>query len=61
MTGSIKSADAKRVAEFTMSGAVTYLADLQTGRNAHACSKFLDSNGEIVSLLVLGTILPSDL
>ena len=40
----------RTVAEFTLSGAVTYLPDLQEGRWAHACSKFLDSNGETVSL-----------
>ena len=61
MTGSRTSTYAKRVAEFTLSGAVTYLADLQTGRYGHACSKFIDSNGEIVSLLVLGTIFPENL
>ena len=61
MTGSRTGTYAKRVAEFTMSGAVTYLADLRTGRSSHACSKFLDSNGEIVSLSVLGTILSEDL
>ena len=57
MTGSSNGTYAKRVSEFTMSGAVTDLADLQTGRSFHACSKFLDSNGEIVSLSVLETIL----
>ena len=37
------------VAEFTVSGQVTYLANLQTGRNMHACSKFVDNKGETVS------------
>ena len=37
------------VAEFTVSGQVTYLANLQTGRYNHACSKFVDENGETVS------------
>ena len=50
MTGSSHGTYKKTVAEFTMSGVVTYLADLQAGRNSHACSKFIDSNGEIVSL-----------
>ena len=37
------------VAEFTVSGQVTYLTNLQTGRQTHACSKFVDNNGETVS------------
>ena len=37
------------VAEFTETGQVTYLADLQEGRYDHACSKFVDNNGETVS------------
>ena len=37
------------VAEFTETGQVTYLADLQEGRYRHACSKFVDNNGETVS------------
>ena len=39
----------KTVAEFTETGQVTYLADLQEGRDDHACSKFVDDNGETVS------------
>ena len=37
------------VAEFNETGLVTYLANLQDGRHAHACSKFVDDNGDIVS------------
>ena len=39
----------KTVAEFTETGEVTYLSDLQEGRFYHACSKFVDDNGETVS------------
>ena len=39
----------KTVAQFTEIGQVTYLADLQEGRSSHACSKFVDNNGETVS------------
>ena len=38
-----------RVVEYTEDGTVTYLADLNTGRFAHACSKFLNDNGDTVS------------
>ena len=38
------------VAEFTETGQYTYLADLQEGRSQHACSKFVDNNGQTVSL-----------
>ena len=37
------------VAEFTETGEVTYLPRLQTGRYVHACSQFVDNNGETVS------------
>ena len=37
------------MAEFTETGQVTYLADLQEGRYSHACSKFVDDAGETVS------------
>ena len=39
----------KTVAEFTETGQVTYLPDLQEGRYYHACSKFVDNNGKTVS------------
>ena len=39
----------KTVAEFTETGQVTYLPDLQTGRSYHTCSKFVDDTGETVS------------
>ena len=42
----------KTVAQYTLSGEVTYLADLQQGRIFHACTSFIDHNGVTVSLLV---------
>jgi len=50
VTGGVRESN---VAEFTETGQVTYLADLQTGRYDHACSKFVDDNGE-TALLVTG-------
>ena len=47
MTGGRESK--KTVAKFTETGNVTYLPDLQEGRYSHACSKFVDNNGETVS------------
>jgi len=41
------------VAEYTGEGAVTYLPVMNTGRRNHACTKFLNDNGEI-TLLVTG-------
>ena len=41
----------KRVAEFTEAGAVKYLKNLKTGRSSHACSKFVNDDGDTVSLL----------
>ena len=42
----------QRVAQYTLAGEVTYLADLQQGRYLHACTSFIDDNGVTVSLLV---------
>merc|ERR1712060_673361 len=53
VTGGYDGAVLQTVAEFTESGQVTYLTNLQTGRQYHACSKFVDNNGETV-LLVTG-------
>jgi len=47
------------VAEFTETGQVTYLPDLQEERYFHACSKFVGNNGETV-LLVAGGLGASD-
>jgi len=51
------SSSEKTVAEFTYlrpeTGQVTYLADLREGRRYHACSKFVDTNGDN-ALLVTG-------
>ena len=38
-----------RVLEYTEDGTVTYLASLNTGRYHHACSKFVNDNGDTVS------------
>ena len=43
----------KTVAQYTVTGDVTYLAELQTGRRLHACSKYLDGDGQLVSYLEL--------
>jgi len=43
----------RTVAEITLSGQVTHLANLHEGRYRHACSKFQDSNGG-TTLLVTG-------
>ena len=41
----------KKVAEFTEAGAVSYMRNLITGRYWHACSKFVNDDGDTVSLL----------
>ena len=40
------------VAQYTLAGEVTYLAELQQGRRKHACTSFIDDNGVTVSLVV---------
>ena len=42
----------QRVAQYSLTGEVTYLADLQQGRGVHACTSFIDDNGVTVSLVV---------
>ena len=42
----------QRVAQYSLSGEVDYLADLQQGRFLHACTSFVDDNGVTVSLVV---------
>ena len=42
----------QNVTQYTLAGEVTYLADLQQGRENHACTSFIDDNGVTVSLLV---------
>ena len=39
----------KKVAEFTEAGAVKYMRNLKTGRSYHACSKFVNDDGDTVS------------
>ena len=41
----------RTVARYSLTGTLTYLADLQEDRYRHACSSFLDSNGVTVSSL----------
>ena len=53
VTGGLGDSKMKTVAQYTVTGDVTYLAKLQTGRNGHACSKFLDGDGQLVSIIVL--------
>ena len=42
----------QRVAQYTLAGEVTPLADLQQGRYLHACTSFIDDTGVTVSLSV---------
>ena len=49
VTGGINSKE--KVAEFTEAGAVTYMRNLKTGRYFHACSKFVNDDGDTVSSL----------
>ena len=42
----------QRVTQYSLTGEVTYLADLQQGRYYHACTSFIDDNGVTVSLVV---------
>ena len=42
----------QRVAQYSLTREVTYLADLQQGRYYHACTSFIDDNGVTVSLVV---------
>ena len=39
------------VAQYTEAGAVTYLPSLKTARYDHACSKFVNEDGDTVSSL----------
>ena len=50
VTGGNDGSKEKTVAQYTVTGDVTYLAELQTGRKSHACSKFLDGDGQLVSI-----------
>ena len=45
----MRSRSIKKVAEFTEAGAVTYMRNLKTGRYHHACSKFVNDDGDTVS------------
>ena len=52
VTGGYYSYSSQKVAQYSLSGEVTYLADLQQGRYRHACTSFIDDNGVTVSLVV---------
>ena len=41
----------QRVAQYSLIGEVTDLADLQQGRHYHACTSFIDDNGVTVSFV----------
>ena len=41
----------KKVAQYTEAGAVSYLQSLKTARYDHACSKFVNEDGDTVSSL----------
>ena len=41
-----------RVAQYSLTGEVNNLADLQQGRFYHACTSFIDDNGVTVSSVV---------
>ena len=41
----------KKVAQYTEAGAVSYLTSLKTARYDHACSKFVNEDGDTVSSL----------
>ena len=42
----------QRVAQYSLAGEVTDLANLQQGRHYHACTSFIDDNGVTVSSVV---------
>ena len=41
----------QRVAQYSLTGEVTYLADLQQGRSYHACTSFIDDDAVTVSFV----------
>ena len=51
VTGGEDGSTRQTVAQYTVTGDVTYLAELQTGRRIHACSKYLDGDGQLVSII----------
>lgn len=50
VTGGYNSVE--KVTEFTEAGAVKYMRNLKTGRYWHACSKFVNVDGDTVSSLI---------
>ena len=50
VTGGVNSL--QKVAQYSLTGEVTYLADLQEGRAVHACTSFIDDDGVTVNFLV---------
>ena len=49
VTGGDDVSTYQTVAQYSVTGEVTDLAKLQTGRFGHACSKFMDQDGHLVS------------
>ena len=41
----------KKVAEYTEAGAVSYMPNMKTARYGHACSKFVNDDGDTVSFI----------
>ena len=41
----------QKVAQYSLTGEVAYLADLQEGRAVHACTSFIDDDGVTVSFV----------
>ena len=51
VTGGQHTHSRTKVAEYTETGAVTYMPDLKNGRWFHACSKFVNDDGVTVSII----------
>ena len=50
VTGGKDGSNYRTVARYTVSGEITYLANLLTGRDVHACGSFVNSEGDTVSI-----------
>ena len=51
VTGGDDGSTKRTVAQYSVTGEVSYLANLNTGRRGPACSKYVDDNGDTVSLV----------
>ena len=47
----LKRQASQKVAEYTETGDVTYMPSMKTGRYRHACSKFVNDDGDTVSCI----------